>query len=1102
MSARDYPALADRAFGMMVDAPLPITAERAMYFATSPDRLWKGGHANVGIAAPSTQWFHAEGATGTFFTTFLLLSNPQSTAATVTLKFLRPDNTTFPTPWPIEITKTIPPRARLTVNPAAEGNPELSNALFSTAITSNVPIVSERAMYWPGGDIPFGEGHASSGVAEAWPVWGLAEGRVGGPRNYATYILLANASARIANVRLTFLRENGPAVVKQYPMMPESRLTVDVQSMVPELKDESFGTLVESLDAPISVERSLYWNVDGRFWAGGTNAIGSVLPRYARVRPCEWGEDRRTNVQGRSVPAFMPGEECMRREVERRGWLSRQGGVRVGWLCGVVMLAALVAPSAAAASTYRWAVDANGDWNNPANWAVVEGPAGAGYPNLAGDVAVFDVAPTALRFITIPTGVTITVGRIAFDYGGDNPLVINRTGAGSFVFDNLGEDAVIESTGHGSRDISVPVQLNADLVVNGVTGSGVLMKSISESGGARNVTTTAGGLILTETNTYSGTTTVTAGTLSVTDGTTIRIPGALIVGGGPGPAIEAVASISGDSVNPLAPVTVHADGHAFFSRAFGQPNEVRIGDLSIFDGMVTLGTGGTVLSTSSLTMEGGRLLAGASNVVLIVNGAVTATSTATETALIEGIGFGSGVVNLPSATNEFIVANGPQPIDLSVNMPINGIFGGESLRKVGTGVARLNGNNIYTGATTIIAGTLLMNGTQGGGAVFVDTQGTMGGTGTVGPITAAPIGQILVGGAPGGSSRPSGVHGILRSGSVALATSSFVRFSISGGAVGSAYNQLRVTGTVNLGNCGSDRDVHARAAAGRHVHDHRQRWHRSGGRHVRRIARRRHGAAAGGAIVQDLVSRRRRQRCRAGQHHAGDVFLSEGATGTFFDEDVLIANPNTVAAPVTLTFLLPGGGTIVQQRNVPAQSRLTVRVDEIPGLEEASASVEVVSDNWPAARRRAHDVLGCLALRRSHRERRGSGAHDWLFAEGAQRLLPHLSAARQPEPERRRRDGDVPARERDARDRHAADCPRSRASRCHAGDYAGTRRTFVRHDRRQATQPITAERAMYFQSTPGRLWSGGHANTGTATPSTSWFHPGGRDWRVLHARSS
>jgi hypothetical protein len=31
--------------------------------------------------APSPDWFHAEGATGSFFTTFLLLANPYDTAA-------------------------------------------------------------------------------------------------------------------------------------------------------------------------------------------------------------------------------------------------------------------------------------------------------------------------------------------------------------------------------------------------------------------------------------------------------------------------------------------------------------------------------------------------------------------------------------------------------------------------------------------------------------------------------------------------------------------------------------------------------------------------------------------------------------------------------------------------------------------------------------------------------------------------------------------------------------------------------------------------------------------------------------------------------------
>lgn len=43
-------------------------------------------------------------------------------------------------------------------------------------------------------------------------------------------------------------------------------------------------------------------------------------------------------------------------------------------------------------------------------------------------------------------------------------------------------------------------------------------------------------------------------------------------------------------------------------------------------------------------------------------------------------------------------------------------------------------------------------------------------------------------------------------------------------------------------------------------------------------------------------------------------FLSEGATGSFFDEDLVIANPNTVDAPITLTFLTPDGTPIVQDR--------------------------------------------------------------------------------------------------------------------------------------------------------------------------------------------
>jgi autotransporter-associated beta strand protein len=271
--AGEFTELIGRAFGMVVDATQPVIAERSMYFASLPSRLWTGGHVNTGVTAPSTSWFHAEGATGGFFSTFILLSNPQLEDAHIELRFLLEDGTT------IVKTKTLLAGQRLTVNPASEGEPRLANAAMSTIVESDVPIVSERSMYWPEGATPFGEGHNSSGVVSTATRWGLAEGRIGAPRNFTTYILLANPSATAANVTVTYLREAGAPVTKTYTVPPTSRFNIDVAGAVPELHDESFGARIEVTNGvPIAVERSLYWDANGIFWAGGTNALATPLP--------------------------------------------------------------------------------------------------------------------------------------------------------------------------------------------------------------------------------------------------------------------------------------------------------------------------------------------------------------------------------------------------------------------------------------------------------------------------------------------------------------------------------------------------------------------------------------------------------------------------------------------------------------------------------------------------------------------------------------------------------------------------------------------------------------------------------------------------------
>jgi hypothetical protein len=274
-------ALVGRSFGIVVTFASPAVAERAMYFGTPPDVLFKAGHDSAGVNAPATQWILAEGATGPFFETFILLANPNQTAATATLRFLTQSG--------VEVTRTVgvPAAGRTTVNiealtPAA---PELANAAVATVVTATLPIVAERAQYWPGPPSAWYEAHNSFGVNAARTHWALAEGRTGNPAglppaNYQTYILLANPGTTPATVTVTFLRESGSPITRTFAVAAGRRLNVAVAgagSTVPELADESFGADITST-VPIVVERSLYGDAGPQVFGIGTNATATPLP--------------------------------------------------------------------------------------------------------------------------------------------------------------------------------------------------------------------------------------------------------------------------------------------------------------------------------------------------------------------------------------------------------------------------------------------------------------------------------------------------------------------------------------------------------------------------------------------------------------------------------------------------------------------------------------------------------------------------------------------------------------------------------------------------------------------------------------------------------
>ena len=151
-----------------------------MYFGDAP--LFGGGHESAGVTAPSATWFLAEGATGSFFETFVLLANPNSTAATATVTYL-PD-----TGAPVTAVKTIPAHGRVTVNVEHE-SPSLANAAVSIAVAATQPILVERSQYRPDPAPSWQEAHNSFGVVATGTRWALAEGRVGGPPTLQTYVL-------------------------------------------------------------------------------------------------------------------------------------------------------------------------------------------------------------------------------------------------------------------------------------------------------------------------------------------------------------------------------------------------------------------------------------------------------------------------------------------------------------------------------------------------------------------------------------------------------------------------------------------------------------------------------------------------------------------------------------------------------------------------------------------------------------------------------------------------------------------------------------------------------------------------------------------------
>jgi hypothetical protein len=261
--ANDVPGLRGNAFSTTITSSIPVTVERAMYFGNRV-RLFNGGHGAAAVEAPATSWFVAEGRTGSFFDMYVLLANPGTVAANVTITFLLPNGTT------VVQNRTLSPTSRTTIH--VDSVPGLADTDVSASITSDQPIIVERAMYWPDPFTNWYEAHNSAGVTATGTKWALAEGEIGGSFGFETYVLLANPGSSAATVTLAFLRESGSPLTLTRNVPANGRLTVSAGESAL-ASGEKFGVLIDSTQ-PIAVERAMYWNGGGQFWGAGTNETG------------------------------------------------------------------------------------------------------------------------------------------------------------------------------------------------------------------------------------------------------------------------------------------------------------------------------------------------------------------------------------------------------------------------------------------------------------------------------------------------------------------------------------------------------------------------------------------------------------------------------------------------------------------------------------------------------------------------------------------------------------------------------------------------------------------------------------------------------------
>jgi Family of unknown function (DUF5719) len=239
-----------------VEADVPVIPERAMYRNSKRE-----GHDSIGTTTPALNYYLAEGSTAWGFTTWVLIQNPNSSAANVTVTYM---TSTGPEEQPAF---RLPANSRKTI----KVNDPLPNKDFSTKVHADKPIIAERSMFW-GDPTPQTEVcHDSIGVPEAHVGFYMPDGQTSEGRE--TWTLVQNPNTTDVTVEISYLTPTGEGNVVWQEVIPAgSRRTFSMADKGINGR-AAVSVVSKTTGKKIIVERAMYWNNKG----AGTDTIGAFF---------------------------------------------------------------------------------------------------------------------------------------------------------------------------------------------------------------------------------------------------------------------------------------------------------------------------------------------------------------------------------------------------------------------------------------------------------------------------------------------------------------------------------------------------------------------------------------------------------------------------------------------------------------------------------------------------------------------------------------------------------------------------------------------------------------------------------------------------------